>query len=199
MFDAHANINAQDQYLKTSLHLAAFNGNSEVVTRLIAAGAKLESLERLNETALCLAVRWKRLDVAKQLIAAGGSMEVKNVDQQMLLHWVVKENWIELVGTCIAAGVNMEARNKRFYTPLHVAALQGHEEIVKMLKLVCQDDSKASPKKPPGSHLLSVSCRVLHVHQHLPHPRTDGLHGEQSLLHHNVTNGLHTCPEGGDT
>ena len=41
-------------------------------------------------------------------------------------------------------------------------------------------------------YLLSVSCRVLHVHQHLSHPSADGFHGEHRLLHHHVANGLHT-------
>lgn len=45
------------------------------------------------------------------------------------------------------------------------------------------------------SHLLSVSCRVLHVNQHLSHSCTDGLNSEHSLLHHNITNRLNTFRE----
>lgn len=41
-------------------------------------------------------------------------------------------------------------------------------------------------------HLFSVSCRVLHIDQHLSHPSADGLHGEGGLLHDNVPDGLHT-------
>lgn len=40
------------------------------------------------------------------------------------------------------------------------------------------------------TNLLSVSCRILYVNQHLSHPRTDGLDGKHRLLHHDISHRL---------
>lgn len=63
--------------------------------------------------------------------------------------------------------------------------------------MMCHDDQKDQRQYFPRtlSHLLSVSCRILHVNQHLSHSCTDGLDSEHSLLHHNVTNRLDTFGE----
>ncbi|KAJ9438284.1 Ankyrin repeat [Diplonema papillatum] len=62
----------------TALHLASWNGHSEVVKELIAAGAKVDVQDNDGSTALHLASENGRSEVVKELIAAGAKVDVQD-------------------------------------------------------------------------------------------------------------------------
>jgi len=71
---------------------AAFNGQTAVVAQLIAAGANLESADKLGYTPLITAVEEGLTAVVEKLIKAGANIEAVDQDGRTALMLAVREN-----------------------------------------------------------------------------------------------------------
>jgi len=83
-------------------------------------------------TPLYLAIFKERVELAKLLISKGADVDAKCAGMNSL-HMVASSGKIELVKFLIAAGANVNARNKEDATPLHLAAVNGIEEVCELL------------------------------------------------------------------
>lgn len=129
LLEKNISLHAQTSNGLTALHIAAHNGNREIVSILIEHAKKIEAqgftnaLSNLLEqedldgsTALMTAVQTNRLETVDQLIAAGAHIFHCNKYQHSLLHFVKDEALAEKL---IIAGLSPQAQGIFGHTPLH--------------------------------------------------------------------------------
>ena len=75
-----ANINSRNGFGKTSLHLAAQQGYTNMVKELLKRGAFVNPRDRFGMTPLHLAVMQERANIVKELLKAGAKAEYRNIN-----------------------------------------------------------------------------------------------------------------------
>lgn len=109
-----------------ALSRAIYHKQKAVTDILRAAGAKLT----LADAAFC-----SDMPHVQQLVAEGQTEDLDNA----LLHASFVGN-IEMVRVLVQAGADVNAKNVEDYTPLHLAAFTGNEDIARYLLTECQPD-----------------------------------------------------------
>ncbi|WP_353279393.1 ankyrin repeat domain-containing protein [Wolbachia endosymbiont (group B) of Xanthorhoe designata] len=135
------NVNAQDNNKKTSLHYAAKNNNKEIVVALIKAGAYINAVDKDGNAPLHLAGAKEIGDLLQSVKEANDKLleaaKSGNIDDV--------ENLLNGEGK---AQVNAIAKGGN--TPLHLAAQNGHKDVVEFLlskgaKVDAQSDDLSTP------------------------------------------------------
>jgi hypothetical protein len=119
---------------QTPLHIAAEDGKTNDVMRLLKEGAMVDGKDRWNRTPLHLATEWGYVGIVKELLAAGADVNaITRLGETPLFfalrYWqgdetdaAGKAHWAVLVNTLLAAGAKFGLTNSRRLTPLHLAA-----------------------------------------------------------------------------
>ena len=125
------------------LHLAARNGNVELVTALLEAGADLAGGNHDDGfTPLHFAAESGSADTVTVLLAAGADFEAFSEKGRLTpLHMAAGYGTAEAAAVLVEAGAGLEVRSGKCATALHVAAALGNAETVVMLL-----DAGANPK-----------------------------------------------------
>jgi ankyrin repeat protein len=119
---------------QTLLHIAAANGNLDLVKALVMRGADLEAKNSwAGWTPLHSAACEGRADVVKHLIEHGAKVEVPGEYSQGILYTASMQGHTEVVRLLIAAGADINATTVWGYFPLATAAQEGRIEVVKLL------------------------------------------------------------------
>ena len=142
-------INARDEYGNTPLHLAVQDNRPEIVSFLIANGAKINVKNNENtplyetnrkthrkthrKTPLDIAVDLKLQDTVALLISKHPDVNSEDEDGRSLLHIAVTFKLKDLAKKLIAKGAFVNAKNNLLQTPLHLAAAQGSQDIAELL------------------------------------------------------------------
>jgi len=141
LLQAGADVNARDDSRRVPLHSAAGSGNPEYVSLLLQAGADVTARDNAGCTPLHLGAASKRPDqVVKSLLDAGAEVNARTTDERfgqlpLAIHRAAG-NEVEAPGAIrllLAAGSEVDVADKDGMTPLHWAALMGHEEVVGIL------------------------------------------------------------------
>jgi len=109
----------------TPLHLAAREGNLEIVKLLIEHGAKIEAKDFNNATPLFMAVTHKRKEVVKYLLEKGANINVRgrlySDHREYPIHRAIESRQDDMAELLVAYGADLNVKNQKGQTPLQLA------------------------------------------------------------------------------
>ncbi|KAE8150918.1 ankyrin repeat-containing domain protein [Aspergillus avenaceus] len=121
----------------SALYLAACNGYTQIVSRLLVAGANLNQcgcsgtvLQAIMKDDSCKAIQE---DIITMLVEKGDDLHKKDDDGRTILHYAACSHVPDVVNLLIKLGAILETRDRLGNTPLHEAAGKGRIENVKAL------------------------------------------------------------------
>ncbi|CAG06539.1 unnamed protein product [Tetraodon nigroviridis] len=129
--DKKANPNAKALSGLTPIHVAAFMGHDNIVHQLISHGASPNTSNVRGETALHMAARAGQSNVVRYLIQNGARVDARAKvvhDDQTPLHISSRLGKQDIVQQLLANGASPDATTSSGYTPLHLAAREGHRD-----------------------------------------------------------------------
>ena len=144
-------INARDESGNTPLHLAVRDNRPEIVSFLIANGAKVyveNSEENIppdpsylpyqvyyhqRKSPLDIAVELKLHDIVALLISKHPDVNIEDKDGNTLLHIAVNFKLNDVAKQLIAKGAFVNAKNNLLQTPLNLAVALGSQDIAELL------------------------------------------------------------------
>ena len=118
----------------TNLHVAASDGQSDVVAVLLSSGgASVDATANDGLTALLAATQHGHTDVIRALCAAGADADLGGVRGVRPLHLAAAEGHLESAEILLEAGADVNARTDSGYTPLEFAALHNRLALAAVL------------------------------------------------------------------
>jgi ankyrin repeat protein len=126
--------NDADEGGRTGLHIAATNGNIQIVAILIKGGATVNQRDGLGETPLHYAAEHDHVEILKLLLDVGATIDSQDKNGMTPLMLGARNGQIEIVRTLLARGANP---NKSDFTGRDAAswALDGHKQsVVQLIK-----------------------------------------------------------------
>ena len=150
--ETNINMNEQDDEGRTALMLAVQRGHSGVVAELVKAGADVSIKDKKGMTAVLLA---KSYDMVCQLV--GDVDHLLREDRNHILWHACDVGDLSMVQSVIEAGCDVDHIHKG-QTPLMMATLRGHDNIVKELILAnCNVNVKSSVLFRDVANTLNVA------------------------------------------
>ncbi|KAL4239016.1 hypothetical protein ACF0H5_003720 [Mactra antiquata] len=130
----HTKASLTNQLGYTALHIAAWNGHTACVKRLLEAEDVLQDSQTSDyNTPLALAAHGGHLEVIKQLLPLGCHINNLDKDRDTPLHYAAYNGMTEAVELLISNGADPNIRNACDATPLWNAVFRGKKETVKLL------------------------------------------------------------------
>jgi ankyrin repeat protein len=118
----------------SALHWAVYHGNSELVARLLAAGADANARNDYGSTPMSEAAVRGDLQLLRALLSAGANVEAPNADGQTALMIVARTSNVAAAELLLAHGANPNAHEQwRDQTALMWAAAQKQPAMVRLL------------------------------------------------------------------
>jgi len=102
----------------TPFMVAAIEGNIEIIDKLLAKGANLESKNYINQTPLIYAIMANQQDAALHLLKKGSKFDVLDMYGNTPLHWAAFHGLNDVVKTIIESKVDIDIRNNFGANPL---------------------------------------------------------------------------------
>ena len=143
----------------TALMFASWNGYSEVVIQLLAAGADVDVVVNDDLTTLMFASRSGHDEVVAQLLAAGAEVDARSNDGATALMFSSGGGYSEVVAQLLAAGADLDAKNNIGATALMFASQNGHSEVVAKLLAA---DAELGVKSNDGATALMLASKNGH-------------------------------------
>jgi ankyrin repeat protein len=154
-------VNSRDKHSRTPLHLAAWAGNTEVVSYLCKNKADIGAAAIDDMGAIHFAAQKGHLEVIRILLSAGASVKSATRKGLTPLHFASQGSQLELAKYLVKKGASLRAKTKAGKTPLDLA---NKEEIISYLE-ECEESLKKGnvteketpvksdpkPDNPPGS------------------------------------------------
>ncbi|XP_053594131.1 putative ankyrin repeat protein RF_0381 [Microplitis demolitor] len=132
-----ANIEARNANNMTSLHIAIDQNSLEIAECLLAAGADVNAVCRLNCrencSALCLAAMNGNDDMVQLLLAHGADINAKKSSSIVPLHAAVRKEHLATVECLLALGADIHKRGVDRCTVLHTATCNKSIEVAEFL------------------------------------------------------------------
>ena len=108
------------------LHMAAKEGSSRGVERLLAAGADATAKGECGWTALHWAAQGGRIRMVAALLAAGADVTATSKCGWTPLHLAARGRSREVVTALLAAGADVSSVTREGFTPRYLASCWGH-------------------------------------------------------------------------
>jgi hypothetical protein len=94
---------------QTALHVASMNGKVDIISILIARGAKVDAVDEQGITPLMLAAKDGQVDAVKALLAQGANIEAQNKMGENALHIAGAHGKKDVVTELLDRGANIRA------------------------------------------------------------------------------------------
>ncbi|MCP5491894.1 MAG: ankyrin repeat domain-containing protein [Chlamydiales bacterium] len=120
----------------TLLHLAAIEGNKDIVEMLLAKDVKVDVQDVMGTTPLHLAAKKGNKDIAKLLLNRGAKVDVQDAEESTPLHLAAFKGNKDIVELLLQHGASIETQDRWGSTPLDLADREGKKDIVELLKIV---------------------------------------------------------------
>ncbi|HTS39899.1 MAG TPA: ankyrin repeat domain-containing protein [Xanthobacteraceae bacterium] len=124
----------EDLKIYAGLHEAAAKGDAAEITRLIAAGEKVNLQDSKSRTPLHVAVFFKKYDAARALLKGGANPNALDAERYDPVTIAAVQNDVEMLKILLEGGASAKNITSRYNgTALIAAAHKGNVEIVKLL------------------------------------------------------------------
>ncbi|XP_047707993.1 ankyrin repeat domain-containing protein 23 isoform X1 [Prionailurus viverrinus] len=162
------------QLHRTALHWACLKGHSQLVNKLLEAGATVDARDLLDRTPVFWACRGGHLDILKQLLNQGAQVNARDKIWSTPLHVAVRTKHCDCLEHLIACGAHIDAQDKEGDTALHEAVRHGHYKAMKVLllygaKLGVQNVASVTPVQLARDWQRGIREAL---QAHVGHPRT---------------------------
>ncbi|KLU91868.1 hypothetical protein MAPG_10817 [Magnaporthiopsis poae ATCC 64411] len=128
-----ADVNARDLLGWTPLYYACQTGQIAIVRNLLREGAELDVRGRDGVAPLHCAAISGHFNVVRQLIEAGAALDILDASGTTPLHWAAYNGHKDVV-EYLWQDANKKLRDHYGRTALHLAAITGMAEVVRLLK-----------------------------------------------------------------
>lgn len=118
-FNVHPTLPPGYDYFQTPLHTASAKGHTNVVNRLLRAGAMVDKRSGLSDTPLHLASSGGHLSVVNTLLKAGAPVDASGLGDRTPLHSASEKGHISVVNALLRAGARPNSKLIDGQTPLH--------------------------------------------------------------------------------
>ncbi|KAL1492891.1 hypothetical protein ABEB36_011064 [Hypothenemus hampei] len=127
---------AKNQEGKTSAHLGAINGNTEILRELIFHQVNVNCRDAKGMTPLHYACKHNRPDIVKLLVTSGkANFQARNTESgEVPLHVAASEGHLEVIKALLALNAPVNPRTKKNLVPAQLARIKGHTECAKFLE-----------------------------------------------------------------
>jgi hypothetical protein len=126
--------NAAELKIYAGLHEAAAKGDAAEITRLVAAGEKVDIQDSKSRTPLHVAVFLKKYDAVRALLKAGANPNRLDSERYDVVTIAAVANDVEMLKIVLEGGASARNITSRYDgTALIAAAHLGHVEIVRLL------------------------------------------------------------------
>jgi len=164
-------VNAEDGNKRTPLHVAASEGQMEVVTHLLECGANPHLKDSSGHNALTAAVVAKRDELAQLLLNHDPNMRLSLPESTcaVMLCYAAFEQDLDQIKRFLRFGMSVNAADYDQRTPLHIAASVGSLETVELLlewkaEINATDRFGSSPLLDAVRHRNKNVCECLLRH-----------------------------------
>ena len=151
-------LNSQDDVERTALHLGAQSGDVMIVQQLLSAGADTDIEDELGQTPLHYAAENHSLGISEALLSAKADLNAQDSWGRSPLHLAVCNGNIEVTRRLLAAGAEIRADCQK-QTELHIAALNGHEQVLSILLESQQSKKMIYRVDTDGNTALHIGCQ----------------------------------------
>ena len=138
-------VDTRDVNKSTPLHLASWEGHTEVARLLIDRGANITARDKHKSTPLHLASERGHMELAQLLVGRGAAMTVQDRLGSTPLHLALMFHHTELAQFLVERGADATARDNHLSTPLHQVSMKGDMKFAQLL-IGCGADVTARDK-----------------------------------------------------
>ncbi|XP_055319038.1 L-asparaginase isoform X2 [Sitodiplosis mosellana] len=128
-----ANLSTVNHDHRTALHIACGEGNEKMVRHLLAYGVSVHIRDRHDRTALMEAIAIDNHDIIKTLVKCGAHMTGSSRVLGENMCAAASRGLLKRLMSYRLAGANLSQTDLSHRTPLHLACLHGHTEVVEYL------------------------------------------------------------------
>ncbi|MGB4192112.1 MAG: ankyrin repeat domain-containing protein [Rickettsiales bacterium] len=150
----------RNKYNESLLHIAAGNGNQEIIPSLIEAGIDVSVKDDLEMTALHWAASYGKVEAIAKLIELGADINAKDNQGRAALHLAADNVKAEIIEKLVSLGADINTKNNSSNTALHVAAASGKVEVIVKLIELGADINAKSNKGNTALHVAAASGKV---------------------------------------
>lgn len=149
--------NAQNEAGETPLIVAAKNGLTDLLEKMIRAKFKLDTQDAKGNTALMYAVENKYVDIIDELINAGADINVKNNEGKTVLRMAVMRGMVDDIKTFIELGADAKEKDDDDYTLLMLASYLYYNQ-KGILPLLIDAGAEVNAQDSDGTSALMIAA-----------------------------------------
>ena len=126
-------VDATDHEEHTALFMAAYQGHTDAVTKLLEAGGDVNFTIPVGATPLIATARAGHEGMVKVLLKNGADLSARTACGQDALFFSAANGHVGCTSLLLSNGAKIETQDKQGLTAMMIAAWEGHERVVRFL------------------------------------------------------------------